>query len=202
VTAQMAGSTPAGIAFDEGLEPPMLAIGADAPRFDGLLGVDGRRYGLDTFADRRLVVLIFSSNRCPTVKAYEPRLRAFQDQYGPDGVQLVAINSSDPHLYPDESFPRMVERAAEGGYTFPYLADPGQHVGWAYGAQRTFQLFLLDAGRRLRYEGRFDDSRLAELVTSHDLVDAVEDLLTGRDVRTERTRAFGCSLDYLAESRA
>jgi hypothetical protein len=50
-------------------------------------------------------------NRCPTVKAYEERLRALQDEFGLRGVQIVKINSDDPHLYPDESDDRMVELA-------------------------------------------------------------------------------------------
>ena len=71
-------------------------------------------------------------------------MNALQRDYGPRGVQLVAINSNDPHLYPDESHARMVERAAEDGYTFPYLVDDGQRVAKAYGATCTFHVFVLD----------------------------------------------------------
>jgi hypothetical protein len=49
---------------------------------------------------------------------------------------------------------------------------------------------------RLRYEGRFDSARLAENVTSHDLRNALDDILGGREVRVPVTRPFGCSLDY------
>ena len=80
-----------------------------------------------------MLVLIFSSNRCPTAKAYAERMNTLQRDYGPRGVQLLAINSNDPHLYPDERFERMVERAAEDGYAFPYLVDDGQRVAMAYG---------------------------------------------------------------------
>ena len=107
-------------------ERATLPIGAPGPAFEGLLGTDGRRYGFSSFADRDALVLIFSSNRCPTAKAYGERMNALQLEYGPRGVQLLAINSNDPHLYPDESYPRMVERAAEDGYAFPYLVDDGQ----------------------------------------------------------------------------
>lgn len=174
-----------------------LPIGASAPPFEGLLGTDGRRYGFSDFADRDVLVLIFASNRCPTVKAYADRMTALQAEYGPRGVQLVAINSNSPHLYPDESYPFMVERAMQDGYTFPYLADEGQHVGRAYGAACTFHLFVLDRDRRLRYQGRFDNARLEGNVTSHDLRDALDDLLADRDVRVSTTRPFGCSLDFV-----
>jgi peroxiredoxin len=176
---------------------PVLANGAAAPSFENLLGTDGRRYRLASFAASDLVVLVFSSNRCPTARAYADRMNALQEDEGAHGLQLVAINSNDPHLYPDESYPRMVERAAEDGYAFPYLVDTGQHVARAFGAACTFHVFLLDRERRVRYEGRFDDSRLPERVTTHDLRDAIEDLRAGREVRVPTTRPFGCSLDLV-----
>ena len=177
--------------------PTMPAIGADGPPFEGLLGTDGDVHGFSTLADRAAIVLIFSSNRCPTAKAYATRLNALQGEFGPRGVQVVALNANDPHLYPDESYTRMVERAEEDGYTFPYLVDDGQRVARAYGASCTFHAFLLDRERRLRYEGRFDDSRIEARVTTRDLENALEDVLAGRPVRVERTRAFGCSLDFV-----
>ena len=178
-------------------EPATLPVGRAAPSFDGLLGTDGRRYGWSDVADKEAVVLVFSSNRCPTAKAYGPRMNALQREYGPRGVQLIAINANDPHLYPDESFNRMVERAADDGYVFPYLVDESQALARAYGARCTFHVFVLDRERTLRYEGRFDDSRLEDRVTTHDLRNAIDDVLAGRDVRVPTTRAFGCSLDYV-----
>ena len=125
----------------------------------GCWATDGLRYGLPPLPIATRIVLIFSSNRCPTAKAYGERMNALQREYGPRGVQLLRSTANDPHLYPDESYPRMVERAAEDGYTFPYLVDDGQQVAKAYGATCTFHVFVLDRERRLRYEGRFDDSR-------------------------------------------
>ena len=177
---------------------PTLAIGEEGPTFGGLLGTDRLRHGFSCVTERDILVLVFTSNRCPTAKAYAERLNALQAEYGPRGVQVIAINSNDPHLYPDERFERMVERAAEDGYRFPYLVDDGQAVARAYGAQCTFHLFVLDRGRRLRYQGRFDDSRFEASARSHDLLDALDDILAGRDVRVPTTRPFGCSLDVVS----
>ena len=178
-------------------EPVKLPIGSRSPIFEDLVGTDGERYGLSRFADREAIVLIFSSNRCPTAKAYAGRMNALQSEFGPHRVQLLAINSNDPHLYPDEAFERMIERSREDGYTFPYVVDTGQMVARSFGATCTFHVFVLDRERRLRYEGRFDSSRLAENVTSHDLRNALGEILGGRAVRVPETRPFGCSLDYV-----
>jgi peroxiredoxin len=174
-----------------------LPIGAQGPPFEELLSTDGERYGFSTVADRDVLVLIFSSNRCPTAKAYADRMNALQQDFGPRGVQVIAINSNSPHLYPDESLRRMVERATEDRYAFPYVVDEGQRVAKAYGATCTFHVFALDRDRRLRYQGRFDDARLPERVTSHDLRNALEDILANVDVRLTTTRPFGCSLDLV-----
>lgn len=174
-----------------------LPVGAPGPAFESLLGTDGQRHGFSTLSDREAIVLIFSSNRCPTAKAYGERMNALQREFGSRGVQLVAVNSNDPHLYPDESYVRMVDRATENAYAFPYLVDVGQQVAKAYGATCTFHVFVLDRMRRVRYEGRFDDSRIEERVTSHDLANALEDVLAGREVRLANTRPFGCSLDFV-----
>ena len=175
----------------------ILQIGAQAPAFEGLLGTDGKRYGFSTFADSDVLVLIFSSNRCPTAKAYADRMNALQRDFGARGVQVIAINSNSPSLYPDESFLRMGERATEDRYAFPYVVDEGQQVAKAYGPTCTFHVFVLDRDRRLRYQGRFDDARLPERVTSDDLRNAIEDVLDNRDVRLAMTRPFGCALDFV-----
>ena len=89
------------------------------------------------------------------------------------------------------------EFARASGYQFPYLQDQDQRAGRAYGARRTFEIFVLDRHRTVRYHGRFDDARLPERVTTHDLRNALDDLLAGRPVRVPETRDFGCSLDYV-----
>jgi predicted metal-binding membrane protein/peroxiredoxin len=180
--------------------PASPSIGARVPRFAALLATDGHRYGLAEFADKDIVVLVFSSNRCPTAKNHTQRLNDFAAAYGQRGVQLILINSNDPHLYPAESHARMVELADDAGYTFPYLADPDQRVAADFGAKCTFHAFVLDRDRRLRYEGRFDDARVAANVTTTDVADAVDDLLAGRDVHVVHTAPFGCSLDIMRGS--
>jgi hypothetical protein len=173
-----------------------LPIGAIGPSIGGLRGVDGRTHRVLADGPAATVVL-FSSNRCPTAKAYDHRLAALQRDYASRGVAIVAVNANDPHLYPDESFQRMVERAADGGYAFPYVVDDSQALARACGATCTFHAFLFDGDRRLRYQGRLDDSRIPERVTRHDLRDALEAVLDGHEVAMPTTTPFGCSLDFV-----
>ena len=180
-----------------GREIRTLGLGEGAPEFHGLLGVDGKRYSLSTFDGKRILVLVFSSNRCPTAKAYEDRMISIQREYEAHGVQLVAVNSNNFHFYSEERYPEMVRRAEEKAFNFPYLQDADQSLAKSYGAVCTLHAFVLDQGRTLRYRGRIDDSRDPSNVESHDLRNALEDLLADREVRVPNTVPFGCSLDYL-----
>lgn len=175
--------------------PSTLALGSPAPEFD-LPGVDGAKHSLSSFTGKPVLVVIFSCNHCPYVKDYEDRIIAIQRDYGERGVQVVAINSNNDKDYPEDAFPEMVKRAEAKGFNFPYLRDETQEVVEAYGGVCTPHTFVFDSSRRLRYRGRIDDSRDASKATVHDLRNALDDVLTGREVRVAETRPFGCSIKW------
>jgi len=174
----------------------VLELGAKAPDFD-LQGVDGRRHSLRSFDDKPVLVVMFTCNHCPYVVAYEDRMIAIQRDYAEKGVQLVAINANDDKAYPEDGYPEMVKRAKAKGFNFPYLRDPEQKAAEAYGAVCTPHVFAFDKDRNLRYRGRIDDSREPKQVKSHDLRNALDDMLAGRGVKAADTRPFGCSIKWM-----
>ena len=170
------------------------AIGTRAPEFGELAGADGKRYSRASFQESEILVLVFSSNGCPTVRAFEERMAGIQEEYGPRGVQLVSINSNNPYLSPGDSLVEMVRRAREKQFNFPYLKDERGNVARAHGATCTPHAFVLDKERLIRYRGRIDDSRMVAAVKSPDLRNALDDLLTGAVVRQTETEPFGCAI--------
>jgi peroxiredoxin len=169
-------------------------LGAAAPDFGNLLGIDGERYSLSSFQDKKLLVLLFISNGCPTVKACQDRMVKIQRDYSERSVQLFALNSNNSYLSPPDTYAEMVLRVKEKSFNFPYVKDEDRAVARAYGALCTPHVFLLDEERRLRYRGRLDDSRNPERVTVNDLRNAIEDLLARRPLRVSETVPFGCSI--------
>src|SRR5574341_1000410 len=118
-------------------------------------------------------------------------------EYAGRGVRIVLINSNDPARYPDDSFEAMQVRAREKGYPFPYLFDETQEVARAYGATRTPEIFLFDAGRTLRYHGAPDDNfEDPKAVKSTYLRDAIDALLAGRPVPAASTAPKGCTIKW------
>ncbi|MGL4632722.1 MAG: redoxin family protein, partial [Leadbetterella sp.] len=78
-----------GLANEE--EPKTLTIGSQAPNFN-LKGIDGKIYNLQSFKSAKILVILFTSNHCPTAQAYEDRIIEFDKKYKTKGVKLVAIN--------------------------------------------------------------------------------------------------------------
>jgi len=171
-------------------------IGQKAPSFTNLQGVDGKKYSLSNFDDKRIVILLFMANRCPTARVYTDRLETIQNEYGPKSVQLIGINSDNQYFFSTEALSKMIGVADERNFNFPYLKDEDQSVAKNYGALVTLHVFVLDNQRKLRYRGRVDDSRDPLKVTISDLRNALNDLLEGKEVRTPETRPFACSIEY------
>jgi peroxiredoxin len=187
-----------------------LKIGDRAPDFS-LLGIDGKTYSLADFKEDPILIVIFLSNHCPVSHAAETRFIPFVAGLKGRGVGVVAINpNSLEGLRIDElgyskysdSYDDMKLYARDRGFNFPYVYDGDtQKTAMAYGCLCTPHIFVFDADRRLRYEGRFDDSQVADPASVHatDGANAVYALLAGRPVPVEETRPFGCSTKWLTK---
>ncbi|MGN6494506.1 MAG: redoxin family protein [Agriterribacter sp.] len=191
-------------------EHPTLAIGAKAPDFS-LKGVDDKTYTLSSFSDKKILVVIFTCNHCPTAQAYEDRIIKITNDYAAKGVGVVAISPNDPNSitlseldYTDlsDSFEEMKIRAKEKRFNFPYLYDGDHEVAAkAYGPVATPHVFIFDNERKLRYQGRIDDVEdPAKTPKSHDTRNAIEALLTNKKVAPETTKVFGCSVKWVEKS--
>lgn len=188
---------------------PILAVGSPAPDFS-LPGVDGATHSLADYASSPILVVVFTCNHCPIAQMYEQRIQHLLDEYRDQGVAVVAIQPNDPKaLRIDEldssdigdTLEEMKMRVAYRHLTYPYLYDGGsQSVTRAYGPQATPHVFIFDKDRKLRYEGRVDNSYRTELVRTEDARDAIEALLAQHQVRVTHTGVFGCSTKWQEKS--
>jgi peroxiredoxin len=171
-----------------------LEIGDETPRFESLLGTDGRRYSAGDFDAHDVLVVVFISNGCPTVRGYDERIIALQEEFAESRVRVLLINSNNPHLSPADTYGEMTARADEAGYRFPYLQDPSGEIARRFGAVSTPHAFVFDGDRRLRYRGRIDDSRNPDKVVRSDLREAVVQVIAGSAVTVPETQPFGCAI--------
>jgi len=184
---------------------PNLAIGSPAPDFE-LLGIDGAIHRRSDYSASPVMVVIFTCNHCPIAQMYERRIAQLAADYKDRGVSVVAIEPNDPKAITideldssdiSDSLEEMKIRAQYKHLTYPYLYDGDrQSVTSAYGPQATPHAFVFDRDRRLRYEGRVDNSYRSELVTTHEVRDAIDALLAHREVAVKHTGVFGCSTKW------
>ena len=175
------------------LAAPVLAdgpaIGSAAPGFD-LKTLDGKPFALaDAEKSNAYVVLMFIATQCPYSNAYNDRMRDMAAAYAKKGVLFVGINSNKT-----ESLEETAEHAKQHGFGFPVLKDPSNKVADLYGASHTPEIYVVGKDGKLLYHGRIDDSTETAKVTSHDLSNALDELLAGQPVAKAETKAFGCSI--------
>jgi peroxiredoxin len=175
----------------------MLTLGTPAPAFR-LPDFDARWHALEDFHASPALLVAFICNHCPFVKHVRREFASFAREYAPRGLAVVAINSNDLEVYPQDGPDAMRQEAAELGYGFPYLVDASQAVAKAYRAACTPDFFLFDAERRLVYRGQFDDSRpgTGRPVTGADLRAAVDATLAGRSPAGEQFPSLGCNIKW------
>ncbi|MGA2576970.1 MAG: redoxin domain-containing protein [Bryobacteraceae bacterium] len=184
---------------------PILPIGSAAPDF-ALPGVDGKIHRLADYAGSPVLAIVFTCNHCPIAQMYEQRIMRLYEDYRDKGVAVVAIQPNAPEaLRVDEldssdmsdTLDEMKVRATYKHLTYPYLYDgETQSVARAYGPQATPHVFVFDRDRRLRYEGRFDNSYRVEMVKTQDARNAIDAVLAGRPVEVTHTGVFGCSTKW------
>jgi thiol-disulfide isomerase/thioredoxin len=151
--------------------------------------------------------MFFTCNHCPTAQYYEERMKQLVTDYAAKGVAFVAISPNDPKaVRPDElgyadlgdTFEEMKIRARDHAFNFPYLYGGGEHepTSKAYGPVATPHAFIFDADRKLRYQGRIDDSEREKFVRTRDVRNVLDALLAGQEPPSPRPACFGCSVKW------
>ena len=173
-----------------------LDIGAAAPAFS-LPATDGKTYALADFSDAKVLVIFFTCNHCPYVIGSDEDTRAIAERFADQGVKFVAINSNSKNTYEEDSFEHMVARMEEHRFPWIYLHDESQSIAETYGALVTPHFYVFDEGRKLAYIGRaIDNPRKWEDSSTHELADALEELLAGTPVSVPVTNPIGCNVKW------
>lgn len=176
----------------------MLPLGTSAPAFQLRDVVTGQTYSLNSFTDKRALLVMFICRHCPYVVHVEQELAKIGRDYQKTDMGIIAISSNDAVGYPDDAPPKLKEMAQRLGFTFPFCHDESQEVAKAYRAACTPDFYLFDQDRHLAYRGQLDESRPGNNtpVTGRDLRAAIENVLTGKPVDSNQRPSIGCSIKW------
>ena len=168
--------------------PAPPAIGTVIDDFK-LPDTDGSERSLKSLTAKNGAVLIFISVQCPVSNGYNERMEKLAQDYKAKGINVIGINSNAT-----EPVAAVKAHAADKHFTFTVLKDDGNKIADRLGATRTPEAYVIDAGGKLVYHGRIDNSQNTANITSSDLRDALDQLISGRAITKTGGAAFGCSI--------
>jgi hypothetical protein len=178
-----------------------VKVGEPAPGFTAV-DSNGKQERLSDYKGK-FVVLEWHNQGCPyTRKHYESgNMQRLQKEWTAKGVVWLTVISSAPGT---QGF---VTPTQENDYLktmnaapTAVLMDPGGSLGRLYAAKTTPQMFIVDPGGTLIYNGAIDDhptSDQRDIAKSKNYVSAaLEQALGGKPVTEAATRPYGCSVKY------
>ena len=168
--------------------PAPPAIGTVIDDFK-LPDIDGAERSLKSLTGKNGAVLIFISVQCPVSNGYNERMEKLAQDYKARGINVVGINSNVT-----EPISAVKAHAAGKHFTFAVLKDDGNKIADRLGATRTPEAYVIDASGKLVYHGRIDNSQNTANITSNDLREALDELLSGKAISKTGGAAFGCSI--------
>lgn len=181
------------------VESTMLPLGTKMPSFD-LLGIDGRTYTNEDFANKLGTLVMFICNHCPFVKHVNDELVNLTNELLAQNIGVIGINSNDSsqEKYAEDSFEKMKEYSQQLGYKFPYVVDTDQSAAKSFTAQCTPDFFLFDNNGSLIYRGQLDGSRPGndKPVDGESLRNAVSSMLAGKEPLELQLPSMGCNIKW------
>ena len=186
-----------------------LAIGEAAPMPDApMMGVDGEKHTLNSLKQENGLLVIFSCNTCPFVVGNGTKTEGWEGRYNGVAafaaqrqVGTVLVNSNEAKREGDDSYTAMKTHAKDAMYTMQYVVDEASKLANACGARTTPHVYLFDKNLELAYRGSIDDNvNRAEDVKETYLVDAMERMAAGKNIKTPETKALGCSIKRVASN--
>lgn len=176
----------------------MLPLATAAPEFNMIDVVSGQNISLDTFKDKKALLVMFICVHCPYVKHVRDQIAKIGRDYQGESLGIVAISSNDISQYPEDAPEGMKQMVQALGFTFPFCYDETQEVAIAYHAACTPDFFLFDQERKLVYRGQLDNSRPESGIppTGRDLRSAIDTVLKNSPITSDQKPSLGCNIKW------
>ena len=170
-----------------------------APDFT-LKSFDGQESALAQLRGK-IVVLEWMNFECPFSKYHYETKTTMADlakKYKDKNVVWLAVNSTS-HTTAEAN----QEFAEKYKPPYPILDDRTGKVGKEYDAKTTPHIFIIDAERRIVYDGAIDNAPMGKVPDGEKYVsyvsDALDALVAGKPVSGSQTKSYGCTVKYPAQ---
>lgn len=175
-------------------------IGDKATDFKLKNTIDNKMVSMADYKDAKGIIVVFTCNHCPFAVKYESRIMQLDKKYRSKGFPVIAISPNDPTIVPEDAPDKMQKLAKDKKYSFPYLYDESQEIAKTYGATKTPHVYVLLKEKSdyiVKYIGAIDDNADDTAAVKEKYVEnAVDNLLAGKPVTPETTKAIGCGIKW------
>lgn len=149
--------------------------------------------------ESKATVVCFLGAECPLARLYGPKLNEMQAAYAAQGVQFIGVNSNQ-----QDSLEDVKQYVKRYEISFPMAKDYNNEVADRFHAVRTPEVFVLDQQLTVRYRGRIDNQYLPGIsraeTTTHDLKNALDQLLAGKPIEVSETKPNGCFIGRVKQN--
>ncbi len=171
----------------------------DASHTFRLPTAQGKVVELSAEPESKATVVCFLGAECPLARLYGPKLNEMQAAYAAQGVQFIGVNSNQ-----QDSLEDVKQYVKRYEISFPMAKDYNNEVADRFHAVRTPEVFVLDQQLTVRYRGRIDNQYLPGIsraeTTTHDLKNALNQLLAGKPVEVSETKPNGCFIGRVKQN--
>lgn len=176
-----------------------LPIGASMPNPDlKMKDVSGKEISLNSAKKKNGLLVMFSCNTCPYVIKNQSRTIEVSKHAIANDIGVAILNPNEAYRGNEDSYEAMKEYAADQKYDWYYLVDQNHVMADAFGANRTPECFLFDKDGKLVYHGAIDDNpNDASSVNRKHLVEAINELKSGKEIAVKESRSVGCTIKRL-----
>lgn len=176
-----------------------LPIGASMPNPDlKMKDVSGKEISLSSAKKKNGLLVMFSCNTCPYVIKNQSRTIEVSKHAIANDIGVAILNPNEAYRGNEDSYEAMKEYAADQKYDWYYLVDQNHVMADAFGANRTPECFLFDKDGKLVYHGAIDDNpNDASSVNRKHLVEAINELKSGKEIAVKESRSVGCTIKRL-----
>jgi thioredoxin-related protein len=173
-----------------------LPIGSSIPKSDvKMKDVSGKEVSLLDAKKSNGLLVMFSCNTCPYVIRNQSRTREVCNYAAEKKIGVILLNSNEGQRDNDDSFEEMKSYAKNQHYDWYYAVDRNNELADAFGANRTPECFLFDQAGKLVYHGAIDDNPGDNThVTRRHLQQAIDEMLSGKEVSVKTSRSVGCGI--------
>ena len=173
-----------------------LPIGAIMPKADiKMKDVSGKEVSLKDAKQKKGLLVMFSCNTCPYVVKNQQRTLDLASYAKKNNIGVILLNANEGSRNGEDSFEEMKAYAKKQQYSFYYAIDKNSELADAFGANRTPESFLFDENDKLVYHGAIDDNPSnASAVEKTHLKNAIDLMVSGKEVVVNKTRSVGCTI--------